>query len=126
MSWLRYIGGRLKSDFRYFIGLVYNTFPLPKASNAQLQKLEPLAEAILDAREAHQGATLGSLYDPDFMPSNLRKAHHTLDKAVDKLYRKSGFASDSERVEHLLQMYEKIVIPLTAQPRKKRARRAVR
>ena len=29
MAWLRHIGGRLKSDYRYSIGLVYNTFPLP-------------------------------------------------------------------------------------------------
>ncbi|MDE0004875.1 MAG: hypothetical protein OXQ29_19465, partial [Rhodospirillaceae bacterium] len=27
MAWLRCIGGRLKSDYRYSIGLVYNTFP---------------------------------------------------------------------------------------------------
>ena len=126
MSWLRQIGGRLESRYRYSIGLVYNTFPLPKASDVQLQKLEPLAQAILDAREAHQGSTLADLYDPDFMPSNLRKAHNALDKAVDKLYRKSGFASDSERVEHLLGMYEQIVIPLTAPTKKKRARRVAK
>ena len=29
MAWLRHIGGRLKSDYRYSIGLVYNPFPLP-------------------------------------------------------------------------------------------------
>ena len=29
MAWLRHIGGRLKSDYRYSIGLVYNTFPMP-------------------------------------------------------------------------------------------------
>ena len=29
MAWLRHIGGRLKSDYRYSIGLVYNTFPVP-------------------------------------------------------------------------------------------------
>jgi hypothetical protein len=126
MSWLRQIGGKLKSDYRYSIGLVYNTFPLPKASDAQLQKLEPLAQSILDARNTHQGSTLADLYDPDFMPSNLRKAHNALDKAVDKFYRKSGFASDSERVEHLLGMYEQIVVPLTAPTKKKRTRRATK
>ena len=123
MAWLAQMGGRLESRFRYSIGIVYNTFPLPKTSDAQLQKLEPLAQAILDARNAHQDSTLADLYDPDFMPSNLRKAHNVLDKTVDKLYRKSGFASDSERVEYLLGLYEKMVIPLTAPTKKKRARR---
>ena len=67
MAWLRHIGGRLKSDYRYSIGLVYNTFPLPP-QDAKLAKLEPLAQAILDARAAHPGATLANLYDPDLMP----------------------------------------------------------
>ena len=123
MSWLRHIGGRLKSDYRYTIGLVYNTFPMPSASEAELKKLEPLAQAVLDARAAHAGATLADLYDPDLMPSNLRKAHQALDRAVDRLYRKSGFASDSERVEHLLGLYEKMVVPLTAAERPKRTKK---
>ena len=118
MSWLRYIGGRLKSDYRYAIGQVYNTFPLPPATKAELNKLEPLAQAVLDARTAHTSATLADLYDPDLMPANLRKAHQALDRAVDKLYRKSGFSSDSERVEHLLGLYEKMVVPLTTPKRK--------
>src|SRR5208282_2781528 len=29
MAWLRYIGGRLESRYRYSIGLVYNPFPWP-------------------------------------------------------------------------------------------------
>ena len=34
MAWLRHIGGRLKSDYRYSIGLVYNTFPMPPGFGA--------------------------------------------------------------------------------------------
>ena len=33
MAWLRYIGGRLKSDYRYSSGLVYNTFPPPEGTD---------------------------------------------------------------------------------------------
>ena len=111
MAWLRHIGGRLKSDYRYSIGLVYNTFP-PPPKEADLSKLEPLAQTVLDARAAHPGATLADLYDPDTMPPNLRKAHQALDRAVDRLYRRSGFASERERVEHLLMMYEGLRRPL--------------
>ena len=67
MAWLRHIGGRLKSDYRYSIGLVYNTFP-PPPKEADLSKLEPLAQTVLDARAAHPGSTLADLYDPDTMP----------------------------------------------------------
>ncbi|MBF0094144.1 MAG: class I SAM-dependent DNA methyltransferase [Alphaproteobacteria bacterium] len=113
MSWLRHIGGRLESRYRYSIGLVYNTFPMPP-DEVKLGKLEPLAQAVLDARRAYPDATLAVLYDPDLMPANLRKAHRALDRAVDRLYRKHAFASDRERVEHLLGLYEKMVAPITA------------
>jgi hypothetical protein len=90
MSWLRHIGGRLESRYRFSIGLVYNTFPMPLASSAGLAKIEPLAQTVLDARTTHPGATLAELYDPDLMPSNLRKAHQSLDRAVDRLYRRAS------------------------------------
>ena len=121
MAWLRHIGGRLKSDYRYSIGLVYNTFPLPP-EDAKLEKLEPLAQAVLDARAAHSGATLADLYDPDLIPPKLRKAHHALDRAVDRLYRSGGFASERERVEHLSGLYEKMTAPLAAKQKPKRKR----
>ena len=120
VSWLRYIGGRLKSDYRYSIGLVYNTFPLPPIPADRLQRLAPHADAVLAARANHPDATLADLYDPDLMPADLRKAHQALDRAVDRLYRRSAFTSDRERVEHLFGLYEKMLVPLTAKPKRRR------
>ena len=122
MAWLRHIGGRLKSDYRYSIGLVYNTFP-PPPKEADLSRLEPLAQAVLNARAAHPGATLANLYDPDLMPPNLRKAHQSLDRAVDRLYRRGGFASERERVEHLFMLYEKMYTPLGTKMKRNPTRR---
>ena len=85
MAWMRQIGGRLESRYQYSVGVSYNTFPLPPA-DANLSRLDPLAQAVLDARVAHPGATLANLYDPDLMPPNLRRAHQALDRAVDRLY----------------------------------------
>ena len=112
MAWLAHIGGRLKSDFRYSSGLVYNTFPWPDAPPAQRSKVEALAQAVLDARAAHPTASLADLYDPDTMPADLRRAHAALDGAVDRLYRPAAFASDRDRVEHLFGRYEALVNPL--------------
>ena len=123
MAWLSDIGGRLKSDYRYSSGLVYNTFPLPAGDEKDLQKIEALAQAILDARSAHPDSTLADLYDPDVMPTDLRRAHQALDRVVDRLYRRGGFASERERVEHLLGLYEKLVAPLTTEAKPKRRRR---
>ena len=123
MAWLRHIGGRLESRYRYSIGLVYNTFPVPEVPAARLQRLEPYADAALVARAVHPNATLADLYDPDLMPVDLRRAHRALDGAVDRLYRRSSFSSDRERVEHLLSLYEKMMVPLAANVRPKRRRR---
>jgi len=114
MSWVRYIGGRLKSDFQYSPGLVYNTFPWPDASPAQRAQIEALAQAVLDARALPKNATstLADLYDPDTMPAELRRAHRELDTAVDRLYRRALFGSDRERVEHLFMLYQRLIDPL--------------
>ena len=126
MAWLRHVGGRLKSDYRYSIGLVYNAFPIPP-EGADLLKLEPLAQTVLDARTVHPGATLADLYDPDLMPPNLRRAHQALDRAVDRLYRPGGFAAERQRVEHLFMLYEKMGAPLeAARKAKSKGRRAGR
>jgi hypothetical protein len=124
MAWLRNIGGRLESRYRYSAGIVYNNFPWPEASDAQKAKIRALAQAVLDARAKFPQATLADLYDPDSMPPELRKAHRALDVAVDSLYKRAGFASDRERVEHLFALYEKLAAPLTASAGKKKSRRS--
>lgn len=122
MAWLAHVGGRLKSDFQYSPGMVYNTFPWPDATPAQRVKIETLAQAVLEARAAHPTSSLADLYDPDTMPGNLRKAHAALDAAVDKLYRAAPFASDRDRVEHLFGRYEALVNPLEREAAKQNRR----
>jgi hypothetical protein len=129
MAWLRHVGGRLKSDYRYSIDLVYNTFPAPpKGTN--LSKLKPLAQSVLDVREKYPDSTLANLYDPDLMPANLRKAHQVLDRAVDRLYRRGGFSSERQRIEHLFSLYDKMRTPLEVvtktKPKQRRPRRRFR
>ena len=113
MAWMRAVTGRMKSDYMYSVGVVYNTFPIPE-NGEDLQDLDPLAQAVLDARAAQPEATLADLYDPDLMPPDLRKAHQALDRAVDRLYRPRRFASERERVEHLFVLYEEMRAPLGA------------
>jgi hypothetical protein len=126
MAWLSNIGGRLKNDYRYSSGLVYNTFPWPALDDKAKATLTKTGQAILDARAEWPDATLADLYDPDAMPANLRKAHQANDKAVDKLYRKKPFESERERVEHLFMLYEQLQSPILAaskpKPRKRKAK----
>lgn len=122
MSWLRTIGGKLKSDFQYGIGVVYNTFPMPPTK--AISALATYAQAILDARARHPDSTLSELYDPELMPNDLRHAHRDNDRAVDRLYRRTGFTSDSDRAVHLLGMYEQQVAGLLAAQKPKPTRKA--
>jgi hypothetical protein len=124
MAWMRQVGGRLKSDYRYSGSMVYNTFPWPEAPSAkQRAAVEAAAQAVLDARKEFPDASLADLYDPLSMPPVLVKAHAQLDRAVDLCYRPQTFENDRQRVEHLFAIYEKLTAPLIA-PAKKRRRRA--
>ncbi len=52
MTWMRYVCGRIKSDFRYSNTLVYNTFPWPTPTAAQTKDIEAKAQTVLDSCSA--------------------------------------------------------------------------
>ena len=96
MAWMRAVAGRLKSDYRYSKDIVYNNFPWPEVNNEQQSKIERTAQSILDARSLYPDSSLADLYDPLFMPNELRKAHEANDKAVMQAY---GFKSSMTEEE---------------------------
>lgn len=106
--WVRAVGGRLKTDIRYSATLCYNTFPFPKLTEAQKKELSILADNIITVRVENYFLTLGEMYNPETMPEDLRKAHHQLDLAVERIYRPEPFASDEERLAHLFKLYAKM------------------
>lgn len=106
--WVRTVGGRLKTDYRYSATLCYNTFPFPKLTTAEKENLEQLAQNILNIRDENFDMTLGEMYNPETMPNELREAHHQLDLAVERIYRPEPFTSDEERLEHLFKLYAKM------------------
>ena len=129
MAWTRFVGGRLKSDYQYSVGINYNAFPWPDVDDNKKRQIEKLAQAVLDARALYPSSTLADLYDNEVTPIELRRAHRGLDKAVDKLYAGATLDSDRERVEHLFGLYEKRIAPLTTlatgpkkKPRQSRSR----
>ena len=109
MTWIKAVGGRLKSDYRYSSVLCYNTFPFPNITKKQKEHITELVFDVLDEREQHSEKTLGQLYDPDKMPKDLKEAHHQLDLAIERCYRKKAFESDEERLEYLFKLHEEMI-----------------
>lgn len=108
MTWVKYVCGRLKSDFRYSNSLVYNNFPWPEnPTDKQKELVDKSAQAVLDIRLQFPESSLADLYDPNTMPPALVKAHQALDKAVDLCYRSQPFTSEAKRIEFLFELYDR-------------------
>lgn len=108
--WLETVGGRLKEDPRYSNTLVWNTFPLPKLSERRKEQLEEhWWEIDLTRKEAGLGRSLGDLYKPSDMPDPLRRAHEELDVTMETIFGSRRYRSDADRIEHILQLYERMI-----------------
>jgi len=121
MAWMRYVCGRLKSDYRYSKDIVYNNFPWPTPNEKQEEDIEKAAQDVLDARKMYPNSSLADLYDPDLMPAALVKAHTKLDRLVEKAYGKT-FTDDSERVSFLFEEYRKLSEGLFVMDKKRKDR----
>ena len=134
MAWVRTVCGRLKSDYRYSAGIVYNNFPWPEIADEKHRiAIETATQGVLDARAKFPDSTLADLYDPLTMPPALVKAHQQLDKAVDAAYLAAEKAAgrklpklgtDAERVAFLFERYQHLTSLLPeAKPKQRRGKR---
>jgi hypothetical protein len=120
MCWIKTVGGRLKSDFQYSTGMVYNNFPWPEnPSDKQKETVKKAAQEILEIRNQFPESSLADLYDPNTMPPMLVKAHLALDKAVDLCYRSIVFPNETKRIEFLFELYDKYTAGLFIKNKKK-------
>lgn len=108
MVWVKAVGGRLKTDYRYSSQLCYNTFPFPEIKEKDKHLISEYVYAILDERAKYPQKTMAWMYNPETMPIGLKQAHHELDLAIERLYRLAPFNSDAERLEYLFKMYEEM------------------
>ena len=131
-AWMRVVAGRLKSDYRYSAGIVYNNFIWPGVtkdnldmpveecvSDAVRKNIEECAQAVLNARAQYteqaeavgDKVSLADMYDPDndFLFPKLTTAHKNLDAAVEAAYG-VDFKGDEEKiVAHLFGLYAAVV-----------------
>lgn len=108
MIWVDAVGGKLKTDYRYSAKLCYNTFPFPKINDKQKEMITQYVFDILDERAKYSEKTMAWMYNPETMPSGLKKAHQALDLAIERIYRLAPFHSDEERLEYLFKLYDEM------------------
>lgn len=109
ICWLREVGGKLDSRFRYSADLVYNTFPIPALSEKRKATLEEAVLDMFDIRE-EEGGTLAQLYGGANKPMNarLKEAHLRIDEIIERAYKATPFISDEERTSHLIKLYKEM------------------
>jgi hypothetical protein len=119
MAWVKFVCGRLKSDYRYSSSIVYNNYPWPEnPTEKQIKTIEEKAQTVLEVRATFTTSSLADLYSPLTMPPALVKAHNELDKAVDAAYSKQTFSSEAKRMEFLFELYEKYTAGLFVKEKK--------
>ncbi|MGU3539677.1 class I SAM-dependent DNA methyltransferase [Methylobacterium sp. A54F] len=109
LVWIAAVCGKIKSDYRYANTLGWNTFPLPRLTEANKVELSSCADGILIARERHFPRTVSELYEPSQMPVDLRAAHDKNDETLERIYIGRRFRNDTERLEKLFQLYAAMV-----------------
>jgi hypothetical protein len=108
LVWIATVCGKMKTDFRYSNTLGWNTFPLPKLTEKNIDDLTRCAEEILLTRERHYPLTIADLYVVDAMPADLRHAHDCNDETLERIYLGRRFKNDTERLEKLFELYARI------------------
>jgi hypothetical protein len=123
--WVKAVGGKLKTDYRYSAQLCYNTFPFPDITTKQKENLNLYVFSILDERAKHPSKTMAQLYNPFTMPKGLLQAHQELDTAIEQCYRLQAFKNDTERLEYLFKQYEEMLQKDTLFAKVKQSRKKI-
>ncbi len=111
-AWMRTVAGRMKSDYQYSAGMVYNNFPWPNATEQQIKQIEICSKQIIDARKLYSKASLANMYKVKnfLVMGELKKAHDNLNRAVMAAYGFTKgtpeFSSESACVASLMRMYQ--------------------
>ncbi|WP_143275828.1 type IIL restriction-modification enzyme MmeI [Brevibacterium yomogidense] len=112
ITWLRAVGGRIKSDLRFANTLVWNTFPAPELDEATRGRIIKAGRKVVEARAERPDRSLSELYEPYLLGANasLRKAHNALDTEIDKAFgAPRRLQTEKQRLELLFPAYQALV-----------------
>jgi hypothetical protein len=109
MSWLRGVGGKIKSDPR--IGKsVYNSFPIGDLPESICDELSCAGQHLNSERTRLAGFSLADIYESNSVPLNIVKCHQKIDRIMSHAL---GFSpresSHLLRLQFLLNRYSSLV-----------------
>ena len=84
-TWMKTVGGRMKSDPSFSSTITWNNFPMPALTEHQRDALASAGIKIINARAHYPGRSLEDHYAPLAMAPELVRAHDQLDTVMDKI-----------------------------------------
>ena len=106
ITWQLAIGGRLESRVRFSRDIVWYNFPIPRLKKADRLAIIAAGKEVLRVRSLYPDSTIADLYDPISMPADLKNAHRTLDRQVDRgIGINVQSPTDGERLAFLQRQY---------------------
>ncbi|AOX06050.1 GcrY protein [Corynebacterium sp. NML98-0116] len=109
ITWMKTVGGRLKSDISFSSTITWNNFPLPGLDETEKNRIADAGKKVLTARSEFPDRSLAQLYSASIMEPKLVKAHDALNREVDKAFgalRK--LTTERQRQELLFANYAKL------------------
>lgn len=106
ITWMKAVGGRMKSDMSFSSTITWNNFPLPSLSNDQAAPIITAGHEVLAARAQRPERSLAQHYSSLAMDRSLVAAHDALDRLVDRaLGAKKKVTTNEERARILFERY---------------------
>lgn len=109
ITWMKTVGGRLKSDISFSSTITWNNFPLPSVDEAAQKRISEAGKKILETRAKTPEKSLKQHYSAHIMAPDLVKAHASLDREVDKAFgAKRKLTNERQRQEILFASYSRL------------------
>ncbi|MEX5237337.1 DNA methyltransferase [Kocuria arenosa] len=125
-TWMKTVGGRMKSDPSFSSTITWNNFPMPALTSEQRAGLASAGTKILNARAQHPGRSLEEHYAPLSMTPELVRAHDQLDTIMDRIIGASRRCRATlERQELLFASYVNMTSNVSTAPNVGRASQPV-
>lgn len=102
ITWMKTVGGRMKSDLSLSSTITWNNFPLPELDDRTRESVIKAGHAIRAARDRFPDRTLAEHYNTTAMDPALVGAHDALDRIIDKLFGASRRISGLEQRQEVL------------------------